>query len=184
MPTARPACGPWTGRTIRSGGRVRPTQPHLPQRGGRRPDRGAPSDGNSVFSNRIYDNRVLGIDLDDGVTANDDDDPDAGPNNLQNFTLITSATRSGGTTTITGTLNSTPDQTFTVQCFLTGGDAASDHVEGRTLLEQDTVTTGTDGDIGFSCDSSAPEVGQTVSATATNTTTGDTSEFAANRTVE
>ena len=74
------------------------------------------SEGNHVLSNTILNNAELGIDLaggtedTSGVTANDTDDPDTGPNNLQNFPVITSAIRSftTGDTTISGKLNSTP----------------------------------------------------------------------------
>ncbi|MDQ4043398.1 MAG: hypothetical protein M3118_06235, partial [Actinomycetota bacterium] len=50
--------------------------------------------GNSVLSNFIFSNTGLRIDLGtSGVTNNDTDDPDTGANNLQNFLVITSATR-------------------------------------------------------------------------------------------
>ena len=45
--------------------------------------------GNRIEKNSIHDNVGLGIDLgDDGVTANDNDDSDSGPNNLQNYPTI------------------------------------------------------------------------------------------------
>jgi hypothetical protein len=48
--------------------------------------------GNTISQNLIYDNGELGIDLDnDGVTPNDVDDLDTGPNDLLNFPEITSA---------------------------------------------------------------------------------------------
>jgi hypothetical protein len=145
------------------------------------------SAGNGILSNLIFRNPGIGIDLGaDGVTPNDPDDPDAGPNTLQNFPEIASAVRSGNTTTISGTLQSTPGQTFTIQCFGTeaGGDP-SDHGEGRTLLDQDLdVTTDANGDAAFTCSSEVPAVGDRVSATATNATTGDTSEFSENETVQ
>lgn len=86
--------------------------------------------GNSVISNSIFSNTGLGIDLFPyGVTVNDTDDPDAGANNLQNTPLITSATRdaSTGATTITGTLNSNPNQSYSIQRFGTesGGDPSN-----------------------------------------------------------
>jgi CSLREA domain-containing protein len=151
--------------------------------------------GNSVLSNQIFANAGLGIDLGnvagDGVTNNDTDDPDTGANNLQNFPLITSATRSAttpfpGATTISGTLNSNPNQTYTIQCFVAGPGPFvattddSDHGEGQILVAQTTATTDANGDDSFSCVSPVPQVGQAVTATATNTATGDTSEFSEN----
>src|SRR5262249_15867116 len=69
--------------------------------------------GNSVDPNSIFSNGGLGIDLgDDGPTPNHPGDIDTGPNNLQNFPILTSATSFGGTTTIRGSLNSEPTTTF------------------------------------------------------------------------
>jgi hypothetical protein len=159
------------------------------------------SAGNRVLSNFIFSNggttatTNLGIDLGtSGVTANDTDDPDTGANNLQNFPVITSATRSNSTgfTTISGTLNSNPSQNYTVQCFVAVPDP-SGHGEGQILEAQDTtVTTDANGDAdgadSFSCVTNFPvAVGQTVTTTATNTSgtatgtsIGDTSEFSLN----
>src|SRR5262249_44642074 len=62
--------------------------------------------GNSILGNSIFSNVALGIDLnEDGVTANDPGDTDIGPNNLQNFPVLTGATPSGTSTVIRGTLN-------------------------------------------------------------------------------
>ena len=48
--------------------------------------------GNTVRRNSIHSNGGLGIDLaDDGVTGNDTDDTDSGPNNLQNHPTLTAA---------------------------------------------------------------------------------------------
>ena len=147
---------------------------------------GASSVGNSILSNDIFSNAGLGIDLGSagGVTPNDPDDPDTGANGLQNFPVITGATRdpNTGVTTVTGTLNSSPGQTHTIQCFLTeaGGDP-SGHGEGQRLLDTTTTATGADGDSpAFTCAGTGLAVGDKVSATATNTATGDTSEFSQN----
>jgi hypothetical protein len=57
----------------------------------------------------------------------------------------------------------------------------SGHGEGETLAGQDTtVQTDANGDASFSCLSPVPQVGQAVTATATNKATGDTSEFSEN----
>jgi len=51
--------------------------------------------GNAILSNSIFSNNGLGIDLgEDAVTANDSGDGDPGTNNLQNFPVLISATRS------------------------------------------------------------------------------------------
>ncbi len=146
--------------------------------------------GNSVLSNQISENRDLGIDLSggaaqtSGVTNNDSDDPDDGANNLQNFPSIASAMRSSvGVTTISGTIDSNPNQEFTIQCFIADGDP-SNHGEGEIFLDQTTAQTDPNGDGSFTCPTTGAAVGQEVSATATNTATGDTSEFSANETVE
>jgi hypothetical protein len=145
--------------------------------------------GNRVLSNFIFSNTGLGIDLGtSGVTANDieDDDADTGANNLQNFPFIATATRSNttGFTTISGTINSNPNQSFTIQCFVAAPDP-SGHGEGQIPAGTDTtVTTEANGTGSFSCVSSVPQAGHLVTATATNTSgtatgtaIGDTSEF-------
>ncbi len=147
------------------------------------------SKGNRALSNFIFSNTGLGIDLGaNGVTNNDTDDPDTGANNLQNFPVITSATRdqSAGFTTITGTLNSNPSQTYTIQCFVAVPDP-SGHGEGQIPAGQATASTNANGDASFACVSPVPQAGQLVTATATNTSgtaagtsIGDTSEFSQN----
>ena len=63
--------------------------------------------GNAIRGNSIFNNFGIGIDLNSvGTTANDASDPDTGPNNIQNFPVLTSAETNGG---IVGTLNSTPN---------------------------------------------------------------------------
>jgi hypothetical protein len=78
-------------------------------------------------------------------------------------------------------------QDFAVQCFLTDGTPASAHGEGSRLLDTTVVSTRASGSARFSCVSSFSLLGQipdqTVSATATDLITGDTSEFSENRTV-
>jgi hypothetical protein len=153
--------------------------------------------GNSILSNSIFSNGETGIDLGGGtedefeVTANDIDDPDApsSNNHRQNFPVITSATRSITTnfTTIVGTLNSNPNQTYTIQCFVAAPDP-SGHGEGQIPVAQDAdVETDSGGDGSFTCVSPVPQAGQAVTVTATNTegtasgtSIGDTSEFSQN----
>jgi hypothetical protein len=151
--------------------------------------------GNRILNNSIFGNSGLGIDLlvddggegaDNGVTPNDPRDPDTGPNNLQNFPVVTSAEKaSGGKTTIAGKLDSTPStkkkkSSFTVQFFSNprNGD------EGKTFLGQKKVTTNQKGKASFSFETSQPlNTGENITATATDAS-GNTSEFSAPRFVE
>jgi CSLREA domain-containing protein len=146
--------------------------------------------GDLIRSNVIFGNQgsaqppSLGIDLDvdqvapdDGVTPNDAGDPDTGSNDLQNFPVITAASFSAGTTTLSGTLNSTPSTTFTLEFFVNDACDPSGFGEGQTPVGTALVTTdgngnGTFGPLGFSTPIARPI------ATATATNPGNsTSEF-------
>jgi CSLREA domain-containing protein len=100
--------------------------------------------------NEIQSNAGLGIDLnDDGVTPNDMDDVDSGPNGLQNYPVLTSATSVTGSTTIVGTFNSTPNTDFYFQFFSSLSCDLSGFGEGQTLIASGTVsgTTDANGDL-------------------------------------
>jgi CSLREA domain-containing protein len=153
---------------------------------------GESSVGNRILSNSIFSNGGLGIDLHTAsepaaggvVTPNDPDDPDTGPNTLQNFPVISSAvTASGGPTTITGGLNSTPDQTFTIQFFSSPAPDPSGFGEGQTFLGQLTnVTTNANGNAFFTfTPNQVVPISWRVTATATGV--GGTSEFSRARIV-
>jgi len=130
--------------------------------------------GNSILGNAIYSNRNLGIDLSgDGVSPNDPGDGDAGANNRQNFPVITSV--AGGI--IKGTLNSLPNTTFRLEFFSNSTCDPSGHGEGETYLGFTEVTTDGDGNVTFEVSFSG--AGTNVTATATNLSTNDTSEFSA-----
>jgi hypothetical protein len=139
------------------------------------------ANGNTILANSIFSNGALGIDLvgDNGADANDAGDADAGANRLQNKPVLSSAKTVSGTTTIKGTLNSRPNESYTVQFFSSpSGD------QGRTFVGSKSVKTGSSGKISFTFSpASKVAVGQRVTATATRQATGDTSEFSAARTV-
>ena len=133
--------------------------------------------GNLFLSNNIFSNGELGIDLaDDGVTANDADDPDAGANNLQNFPVLTSA--EDGSLTIEGTLNSLPNEEFRLEFFSNTECDPSVFGEGETFLGSTKVITDGNGDKDFMVTFlSVNASGLYITATATQTPENNTSEF-------
>jgi hypothetical protein len=135
-----------------------------------------------IISNSIFSNGGLGIDLgDDGVTPNDPGDGDTGPNALQNYPVLTSAVASGGNTTITGTLNSTPNTSFYVEFFAGAAADPTGFGEGQTYLGAvSNVTTNAAGNAAINAVlTGTPPAGQTfITATATdNAELANTSEF-------
>jgi hypothetical protein len=136
---------------------------------------------NSFFNNAPG----LGIDLgDDGVTPNDSRGHD-GPNNFQNFPVLTSATDSpGGGTVITGTLNSAPNTTFSIEFYDNSAPNPSGHGEGETFLDALNVTTDPSGFMMFTfVTSPGAPMGHFIAATATDPD-GNTSEFSADVAVD
>ena len=105
---------------------------------------------NKIFANSIYSNGGLGIDLgSNGVTSNDTDDPDTGPNNLQNFPVLESVNFSTGSVTITGSLNSVASKTYKLQFFASKLTDNTGYGEGQTYLGSKTVTTDASGNAAF-----------------------------------
>lgn len=143
--------------------------------------------GNRINGNSIFSNAQQGIDLlGDGVTPNDpeDADPVAGPNanNGQNFPVVSFAVRNTdtGVTTITGTLDGgTEGVVYLIELY---ANPACDGTngEGQTPLGGvSTSAANANGDVSFSFQTSVDVSGQVITATATNETTNDTSEFSA-----
>ena len=162
--------------------------------------------GNSIFNNgRSNPASFLGIDLvsgtqfpaDDGNTPNDFGDGDAGPNKLQNYPVLTSATPSGGGTTVAGTLNSRNNngagETYRIEFFTSPAASQTGFGEGQTFIGFKEVTIGANpgpfvdqgqGTVSFTA-AGLPPVGpdDRITATATELTAGpgstprSTSEF-------
>jgi trimeric autotransporter adhesin len=142
------------------------------------------SSNNQINGNSIFNNGQLGIDLgNNGVTANDAGDGDTGANALQNFPVITAATASGANTLITGTFNSTANTNFRLEFFSNPTADPSGNGEGQTFLGFVNVTTNASGNATFNPTFAAVPAGQFITATATNLTTNNTSEFASARVV-
>jgi len=136
--------------------------------------------GDTIRGNSIFRNGALGIDLAPaGVTPNDSCDSDSGPNGLQNFPVLLSASSLAGTTTITGSLDSTPSSSFTVDFYANTECDPSGFGQGRTYIGSSQPVT-TDGSCAATFQASFPTSFPVrfVAATATDSA-GNTSEFSA-----
>ena len=147
--------------------------------------------GHDIGPNSIFSNDGLGIDIVDnensalgpngnGPNTNDGgtlNDGDTGPNGLQNFPEITSATTSSSTdeTRIDMFLDTAVSTQYTIRFYANPRDTG----EGKTFLGQvENVTTNANGTAtlnDFIANRTVP-VGQSITATATDPA-GNTSEF-------
>jgi hypothetical protein len=136
-------------------------------------------EGNTIRGNSIYSNADLGIDLGhDGANFNDDLDLDDGPNERQNYPVLSSVT-TGTTTRVEGVLHSTPATSFTLDFYANPSclRLPSDFLEGQTWLGSAQATTDGSGTALFDVTLPVPtEAGARVTLTATDPY-GNTSEF-------
>jgi len=133
---------------------------------------------NAILGNSIFSNNGLGIDLgSDGVTPNDPGDFDLGPNGMQNFPVLTSATTNGSSTTIQGTLNSAASLGFRIEFFSNQSCDPSGFGEGRVFLGSTNVTTDGTGNVSFTTTLTiGVAAGAWITSTATDAS-NNTSEF-------
>jgi len=101
---------------------------------------------NAILGNSIFSNAGLGIDLEyDGdpncVEPNDHCDVDTGPNDLQNYPVITSATASGGNVMVSGTLDSVANTSFRLEFFSSPACYSAGFGQGEHFLGSATVAT-------------------------------------------
>ena len=135
--------------------------------------------GLTVRGNSIHDNAWPGILLGRDSTAllaNDSQDPDEGPNHLQNYPVVnqTMQSCSGQTSEPVSLLNSTPNTPFTIDYYANPSWDSSSGVprQGEQWVSSETVTTDANGNAMLRIPSDIVNP----SATATNPQ-GSTSEF-------
>ncbi len=138
--------------------------------------------GNAIRRNSIFGNFGIGIDIGtSGRTANDAGDADSGANGLQNFPVLTAANDAG---LIQGTLDSTASTGFTIDFFRNAQTDGAATSEGRTFIGSTSATTNGAGAAAISFVTTATlTVGEFITATATQTSSGSTSEFSDTTTV-
>jgi trimeric autotransporter adhesin len=134
---------------------------------------GGGSASNGILGNSIFANAGLGINLLkndnqlDGVTPNDVNDVDTGPNGLQNYPELTSAVVQGGQTTVTGQFNGTAFSSYRLEFFSSPAGDPSGFGEGQTFLGATTVTLGAGNTVAFTFTASVPvPAGHVITATA------------------
>ncbi len=135
-----------------------------------------------ILGNSITSNHGLGIDLGaDGVTANDPaPDRDDGPNRLQNRPRVLAAILGNARTTIEGTLTSRRAKAYRIEVF----QGQVGDPEGRTFLGAMEVITGTNGKVSWRYRIDARlATGSIITATATDLSRSETSEFSSARRV-
>jgi hypothetical protein len=143
--------------------------------------------GNSILGNSIFANSPLGISLNSTNNAN----------NNQAAPVVSGGSGSLGGTRVSGTLATVANTTFRIEFFANQGLDSAGNAEGQTFLGFATVTTDASGYLASSPGASAvitnPDTAGAaftatnlaalsagegfVTATATNQTTGDTSQF-------
>jgi hypothetical protein len=130
--------------------------------------------GNTLVRNLIFVNGTsdddVGIDLAlDGVTANDGDDGDSGPNDLLNHPLITAADPAAGT--VGWTLDGLEDTNYRLEFYASPFCDGSGSGEGQRYLGSVNVNTNSKGWVrGTTATVTPPAAGDHVTMTATRRT--------------
>ena len=136
---------------------------------------GALSVENAIRSNSIFGNGGLGIDLGtSGVTPNDPDDPDSGPNGLQNFPVLNADLSSA--TEVAGGLNAVASSDYLIDVYDSPDCDPTGSGEGKTRVASFAVNTDAMGDASFGEQPLSPTASGFLTATATDAS-GNTSEF-------
>jgi hypothetical protein len=134
--------------------------------------------GNSILSNMIFGNNLLGIDLGGNGVSPNSPAGGQGPNDLQSYPVLTAVSSSGTSASIQGNFESLASTSFLIQFFSNTTTTLSGYGQGETPIGSEMVTTDQNGlaSIAATVAAKVPQ-GLLVTATATNLTSGDTSEF-------
>ena len=151
--------------------------------------------GVQILGNTIWGNSGLAIDLGgngaNGVTPNDAGDADTGPNQLQNFPILTAAYTNNtygwdGAVYVAGTFAGAANTNYILSFYADPAGDPSGHGDASIFLGSGSFTTDGAGNLSFNAatgtSASMPMIapGSKITATATNSVTGSTSELATN----
>jgi hypothetical protein len=141
------------------------------------------SNSNPIIQNVIYGNTLQGITLNDQFPAvpmaNDAGDGDTVPGNRgQNKPVLNVPVIVAGSATISGTLNSQASRSYRIELFANAACGPTGFGQGQTFIGNLTVVTDGSGNATIGPVVLPVPAGQSViTATATDLTTNDTSEF-------
>lgn len=131
----------------------------------------------SIRGNSIFSNSSLGINFNNAGVAPNHTGYEAGPNDMQNYPVITNAA-SSSSTVISGTLNAAASTTYFIDVYRNPSPDPSGYGQGQFYVGSTALTTDATGNGKFTLTVSPDYVGQYFSSTATSSG-GDTSEFGA-----
>ncbi|HEV3339551.1 MAG TPA: MBG domain-containing protein, partial [Pirellulales bacterium] len=123
---------------------------------------------NQIEANSIFANQGLGIDLNSADNANDS----------QPAPVLASAVSYNATTFVSGTLNASPDSSYTIDFYATDQADQSGGAQGQIWLGSISVTTDNNGQASFDAELAASAASGTF-ITATSSYFGETSVFSA-----
>jgi len=139
----------------------------------------ASTTNNAIRGNSVFSNGFFGINFSNTIVAPNHVGFLAGPNNMQNYPVITNVFGYGGSTIISGTLNSLANNMYFIDVYRNAGNDPSGYGEGQSYLGTVSVTTDGSGNASFAMTNNGGNyAGQYFTATATSAG-GNTSEFGA-----
>jgi hypothetical protein len=137
--------------------------------------------GTTIRGNSIFNSGVLGIDLGNSGVQTNHLGSTTGPNNLQNYPVLTSVDQIGKTTKISGSLSATPNTTYVLDFYKSPSPGLTYYGEGKTYLGSVKATTDGNGYVLFTTTLQASSAsGDWITGTATSPN-GSTSEFSGAR---
>jgi titin len=138
----------------------------------------ADTTNNTIRGNSIFTNGYRGINFSNTpVAAANHAGFLAGPNNMQNYPVITNAFGYAGSTIVLGKFNSLPGRGYFIDLYRSIAPDISGYGEGQFYVGSVSVTTDGSGNAAFAYTNGGGNyAGQYLTATAT-AATGDTSEF-------
>ena len=130
--------------------------------------------GNTILNNSIYSNKIIGIDLaNDGPTPNHAVNPYTGPNNFQNYPVLSTPVVTSTGLNVAWSLHSVPSSGYILQFFRNNpGDP-----EGKILITDSNIITDANGNASGTISILGVPLNSAITATATRIVGQTTTNF-------